>query len=862
MDILGKLVFYIVWISFCSIVLSVVSCSEKPKSGLGFTITDPDLTIELVAEAPEIQTPIGMAIDETDALYVLESHTHTPPKEYKGPKFDRIKKSIDQNGDGIPERWTVFADSIEDGMNLAYSAEYGLYLTTKNGVYRFIDEDGDGIAENRTAIVHMTEPENVYDHAGILGIAFGKDNWLYVSRGNSGGKLWRIIGSDKSQIEGFGDGGNVFRCKVNGSQIEEVATGFWNPFDLKFDTQGRLFATDNDPDSRGPNRLLEIVPGGDYGYKSVYGGSGIHPFSSWNGELPGTLPFSAPLGEAPCALIPGMQTHFGEDYASQLLVNVWEENNIVRVPLESKGSSVTGKPEVWIQGDTSFHPVALAANNKGDLYITDWVLREYPNHGQGRLWRVRSRKKELVRKSTLPKIDRFGKDNREIDELKDDLIGVDGFDKAIIRYHLAKKAGLSDVHTLVRHSDSQIRLEGLLLAFDIKGLLDVSDVIALVKDKNEDVQRTALMYIAEKGMVPMKPHLNEALKSNSISVGNFEAFLATIRHLQPDFRQGMAKRSGKSGRIPRELPKSFVADILRSPEITEEVKAMSLPYLEDYRANEDLIKTLLGKAKNPNFQIALIKATQSVPGVDYGEELKDIAFDPSFKESPRAMALQALSYGNRTLGQDVILLLKGGNELLQYIAVKYICGYPLEDPFRIQAKEWIDNHLDKMSPTALSVWERCTKEQGGLLEKEQYTSMVGNGNPELGRLVFENRTGLCTTCHSVNGWGGSFGPELSKIGHSKTRLQLVTAILDPSSEISPEWQGWYVVDANGTRHTGRQIDVHLNYTELMNTQGEYDSFKNPSSYGVMEVSLMPEGLYNTMTPLEFNDLIAYLSDLK
>ncbi len=44
-------------------------------------------------------------------------------------------------------------------------------------------------------------------------------------------------------------------------KLERIATGFWNPFHWRFDTFGRLFTVDNDPDSRPPCRLLHIVAG-------------------------------------------------------------------------------------------------------------------------------------------------------------------------------------------------------------------------------------------------------------------------------------------------------------------------------------------------------------------------------------------------------------------------------------------------------------------------------------------------------------------------------------------------------------------------------------------------------------------------
>ena len=50
---------------------------------------------------------------------------------------------------------------------------------------------------------------------------------------------------------------------------------FWNPFHLAFDAFGRLFAVDNNPDSRPPCRLLHTVEGGDYGYRFRNGHKGV-----------------------------------------------------------------------------------------------------------------------------------------------------------------------------------------------------------------------------------------------------------------------------------------------------------------------------------------------------------------------------------------------------------------------------------------------------------------------------------------------------------------------------------------------------------------------------------------------------------
>ena len=85
-------------------------------------------------------------------------------------------------------------------------------------------------------------------------------------------------------------------------------------------------------------------------------------------------------------------TQIGTDFQGNILAAIWEEKRIVRIPLSPRGATVKGETQVLIQGDSTFHPVSLVANSKGDLYISDWVVRQYPNHGRGRIWRITSEK--------------------------------------------------------------------------------------------------------------------------------------------------------------------------------------------------------------------------------------------------------------------------------------------------------------------------------------------------------------------------------------------------------------------------------------------------------------------------------------
>ncbi len=150
------------------------------------TVTDPRLELKLFAAEPDIATPIGLAIDDHNQLFVIESPTHLPPKGYQGPKADRIKLFTDADQDGKPDKISIFAEGIREAMNLAFSPERELFVVCSREVLALHDRDGDGISESRTQVLRLLTAET-YPHNSLLSIAFSTDGWMYVGRGNTGG---------------------------------------------------------------------------------------------------------------------------------------------------------------------------------------------------------------------------------------------------------------------------------------------------------------------------------------------------------------------------------------------------------------------------------------------------------------------------------------------------------------------------------------------------------------------------------------------------------------------------------------------------------------------------------------------------
>ncbi|MFO0875814.1 MAG: PVC-type heme-binding CxxCH protein [Gemmataceae bacterium] len=352
-------------------------------------VSDDRLVLELVAEQPQIVTPTGLAVDEQGRVWVVENNTHQRGSDYKGPKTDRVRILSDLDAQGRARKVTTFADGFKDAMSLAFGPDGSLYLATRAEILLLQRKDDRFLASK--SLVKLVTRGN-YPHNGLCGFAFDPRGQMVFGMGENLGEPYRLVGADGTTLQGGGEGGNLFLCRPDGTGLTRQATGFWNPFHHTFDAFGRLFVVDNDPDARGPCRLLHVVPGGDYGYRFRYGRKGTHPFQCWNGELAGTLGMVAGTGEAPSGILAYEANNLPSDYRGDLLVTSWGDHTIERYRLLPAGASFRARMQTVVRGDEQFRPVAIATGPDGAVYFSDWVDRSYPVHGKGRVWRLRAKK--------------------------------------------------------------------------------------------------------------------------------------------------------------------------------------------------------------------------------------------------------------------------------------------------------------------------------------------------------------------------------------------------------------------------------------------------------------------------------------
>src|SRR5205814_5543183 len=91
------------------------------------------------------------------------------------------------------------------------------------------------------------------------------------------GKVWTTNQTDCRA-------GTVWRCDLDGSNLEFIAHNFRNPYEPCVDSFGNVFISDNDDDGNQQTRICHVLPGGNYGYHPRGPGQ-----SHWHEEQPGVV---------------------------------------------------------------------------------------------------------------------------------------------------------------------------------------------------------------------------------------------------------------------------------------------------------------------------------------------------------------------------------------------------------------------------------------------------------------------------------------------------------------------------------------------------------------------------------------------
>lgn len=317
-------------------------------------------------------------------------------KQYK-EQDDRIRLLVDTNGDGKADQSTVYADhfnQLEDGTGAGVLARgNSVYFTNIPKLYQLVDRDGDGKSDERIVMSDGYGVRVAFRGHDMHGLVIGPDGRLYFSIGDRG---YHVM-TNEGKLLHDPTSGAVFRCELDGSNLEVFAQGLRNPQELAFNDYGDLFTGDNNSDSGDKARLVHVLRGGDTGWRMYYQYLPDRgPFNRdkiwepFHDTQPAYIvPPITNFGDGPSGFTFYPGTGFGDELADTFLLADFRggpaNSGIRAFKLEPDGAFYAlaeDSQKVWsiLATDVAFGP-------DGALYISDWV-NGWNGEGKGRIYRL------------------------------------------------------------------------------------------------------------------------------------------------------------------------------------------------------------------------------------------------------------------------------------------------------------------------------------------------------------------------------------------------------------------------------------------------------------------------------------------
>lgn len=378
-----------------------------------FTVAD-GLEATLFASEPMVRNPTDMDIDERGRVWITEGVNYRSSFQKWGvlqPEGDRIIVLEDGKGTGHADKETVFYQ--DPGINAALGIcvlGNKVIISDSPNVYVLTDTDGDGKADKRELL--FTGISGVDHDHGVHAFTFGPDGKLYFNMGNESkqlcypltkdvplhgaiGEVARkpVIDLDGNEVNAHGKPyrmGMVFRCNVDGSEVETLAWNFRNNYEVAVDSFGTLWQSDNDDDGNRGVRINYVMEFGNFGFSDEMTGAGWsegwHKAKTkgapedekvqyeWHQYDPGVVPNLLNTGAgSPTGIIAYEGRLFPEAFRGQLIHCDAGPRVVRSYSVKPDGAGYKAEiKDILTTSDTWFRPSDVCAAPDGSIYVADW----------------------------------------------------------------------------------------------------------------------------------------------------------------------------------------------------------------------------------------------------------------------------------------------------------------------------------------------------------------------------------------------------------------------------------------------------------------------------------------------------------
>ena len=360
-------------------VLATARCTSVPEDGNVATLPGIQVpegyTVEVAADSTLVDYPMFSIVDETGRLFVFESagNVYEESEEaLQDPQFF-IRLLEDEDGDGVYDKSTIFADSLSFPQGGVFY-QGSLYASSAPELLKLTDTDGDGVADERETLLSGWVL-NVNANS-LIGPFMGPDGWLYMTSA--------IMGFDITTQEGEhlkGETSRIWRCRPDGSDLEWVsAGGMNNPIELVFTEAGEPIGTETyftNPKAGQRDALVYWIEGG------------VYPKPNNNIERDGLtrtgelMPVVSKYSRvAPSGIGRYRSTGLGDDFKDNLFSVQFNTQRVLRHKLFRDEASFRTEDEVFFTAeDEDFHLTDVLEDADGSLLVVEtggWFIKGCP----------------------------------------------------------------------------------------------------------------------------------------------------------------------------------------------------------------------------------------------------------------------------------------------------------------------------------------------------------------------------------------------------------------------------------------------------------------------------------------------------
>ncbi len=781
--------------------------------------------VELVYEVPlkEQGSWVAMANDQDGSLIVSD--------QYGGLYRVEFSDSELIVGDDSASQVTVTSIAAPVGMVQGiYASKDGLYVGVNgddeqtNGVYRLQDMDGDGQFETSDFIIPIKGKSEHGPHAIIP----GPDGRLYTCAGNAceipqsveRSRVPHNWGNDHllgrmPDARGFmagnlGPGGFVLSFKPDGTDIELVAVGFRNEYDIAFNEQGDLFTYDADmewdvgtPWYR-PTRVNHVVSGVDFGWRNGTGKYPAYAADSFGSIV--DVGYGSPTG-----ISFAYGTKFPEPYRSSLMISDWSYGVIYAVQVEPNGASYTGSIKPFISAAPLAVTDLIVRPQDGCMYVSVGGRRT-----QSALYRVRYVGAQTDAKVTVQSTPVEAALRRELESFHrpSDAAAVQ---LAIKHLGSEDRAVRNAARIVLEHQPLENWKTKVLQITE--PVSQITSGVALARSGDNDARLKAVQMLSKINWQQLTDESRlDLLRAYQILFVRADSLASTERQSVIDQLSDHFPSSSVNSSVNREL--AAVLLYLNAPDAV----AKSVDLLANSGSADDQI----------HYALCLREIEQG-----WSFELRQRYFQWFFD----------------------VASARGGNSFGGFIDnIRKAAIAKLDDETATKLGNLIQKKPQSIDP-AQALQARTMVREWTVDEAVTATESDHQPNLQNGKKLFA--VGQCYQCHRFAGQGGIQGPDLTGATGRFSIRDLITAIVEPNKEISDQYQATQFLTDDDRVITGRVANLSGDKLMISTNMLDPEGFTTLSRDEIVQtkpspVSMMPAGLINTFTAEEISDLISYI----